>query len=169
MPCEAIGRKYQKQISRSVPGKHIRKHKNFGHHLERVAPHADPGTLTAIKEERHRKTIEERIDELYDLALAGSQLAIKKPKPDIRGLAACVAQGIAATALLCKPLVPGTKINIQNNITSDPFERMKIYEKYFADMENDTKRASSFDSNGSGKPILQAETDEKASGIPGQA
>ena len=102
MAGTAIGKKYKKQIARGKPQDYICKHRRLGHHLERVAPPADPGTMTAIKEERHRKTVEERIDELYALSLAGSKLAIKKGEPDIRGLAACIAQGIAATALMGK-------------------------------------------------------------------
>jgi len=84
LPGTVIGKKYKKQIARGKPQDYICKHRRLGHHLERVSPPADAGTMTAIKEERHRKTVDERIDELYNLSLAGSKIAIKKPEPDIR-------------------------------------------------------------------------------------
>jgi hypothetical protein len=104
MSFRAIGRKYAKQIARAKPYNYVADHANKGHAGKTPGgpTGADPGTVTAIKEERHRKTVEEKIEELYGLALAGCKLAIKKPEPDIRGLASCIAQGIAATALMGK-------------------------------------------------------------------
>ena len=59
-----------------------------------------PGTVSAVKEERHRKSVEDRIDELYKLSLAGCKMSLEQQRA--RDLAACIAQGIAATALMGK-------------------------------------------------------------------
>ena len=60
----------------------------------------DPQSMTGQKVERHRKSVEDRIDELYKLSLAGCKMAIDQQRA--RDLAACIAQGIAATALMGK-------------------------------------------------------------------
>lgn len=104
-PCAAVARKYVKHFSSfDTAKKHIIKHKKDGHIGKRppTEQSTGPGTLTAIKAERHRLSIEERIDELYKLALAGSKLALTKADPDLRGLAACIAQGVAVTELMGK-------------------------------------------------------------------
>lgn len=72
-------------------------------HVGKEPKPVNEGTTSAIKAERHRKSVDERIDELYQLALDGCELARKGEKPDIRGLASCIAQGIAATELMGKP------------------------------------------------------------------
>lgn len=75
-------------------------HKNMGHVGKEPKP-PNEGTVTAMKAERHRKSVDERIDELYKLSLAGCKIALDGK--DTRGLASCIAQGIAATELMGKP------------------------------------------------------------------
>ena len=60
----------------------------------------DPQSMTGQKVARHRKSVDERIDELYLLSLKGCKMAVDEQ--NVRGLAACIAQGIAATALMGK-------------------------------------------------------------------
>jgi hypothetical protein len=102
MSYRAIGRKYAKQINRAKPYNYVSAHAKCGNvGNEPGGPTgADPGTVTAIKEERHRKSVDERIDELYKLSLAGCKLALDEKRA--RDLASCIAQGIAATALMSK-------------------------------------------------------------------
>ena len=103
MSFSEIGRKYEKHINRARPDQFISKHMRFGHVGKepegRLPP--DPASMTGQKVERHRKSIDERIDELYQLALDGCKMAADDRKA--RDLAACIAQGIAATALMGKP------------------------------------------------------------------
>ena len=61
----------------------------------------DPQSMTGQKVERHRKSVDERIDELYKLSLAGCKMSLEQQRA--RDLAAWIAQGIAATALMGKP------------------------------------------------------------------
>jgi hypothetical protein len=101
----AVARKYVKHFSSlHTATRHIIKHKKEGHIGKRppTEQSTGPGTLTDIKAARHRQSIEERIDELYELSLAGSKLALTKANPDLRGLAACIAQGVAVTELMGK-------------------------------------------------------------------
>jgi hypothetical protein len=102
MSFRAIGRKYAKQINRAKPYNYVSAHARCGNVGKTPGgpSGADPGTVTAIKEERHRKSVDERIDELYKLSLAGCKLALDEKRA--RDLAACIAQGIAATALMGK-------------------------------------------------------------------
>ena len=85
---------------RADPGKYVRRHVDRGHVGKepggRLPP--DPQSMTGQKVARHRKSVDERIDELYQLALDGCKMAAKEKKA--RDLAACIAQGIAATALM---------------------------------------------------------------------
>jgi hypothetical protein len=53
-----------------------------------------------VGELKHIKSMQERIDEIYSLALEGCQIAIKSKPPDVKGLAACLAQSIAVSRLL---------------------------------------------------------------------
>lgn len=95
-----VARKYAAQINRSRADSAVSKHKNLGHIGKEPADKQRPvpGTVSAVKEERHRKSVEDRIDELYKLSLAGCKMAVDEQ--NVRGLAACIAQGIAATALM---------------------------------------------------------------------
>ena len=103
MKPSVVARKYAKQINRSRADSAVSRHKNLGHVGKEPADKQmpNPGTVSAIKEERHRKSVEDRIDELYKLSLAGCKMAVDEQ--NVRGLAACIAQGIAATALMGKP------------------------------------------------------------------
>ncbi len=102
----AIGRKWAKEIARSQPRHHVNKHRPHVGKEPKGREVLNPGVVAAKVEEKHRKTVDERIDEMYNLSLAGCSLAIKKPEPDLRGLATCIAQGIAATALMGKSSDP---------------------------------------------------------------
>lgn len=100
MSATAIARKYAKYIGRARPDHYVRHHKNMGHVGKEPKP-VNEGTVTAMKAEQHRKSVDERIDELYKLALDGCEMA--KNSKDTRGLASCIAQGIAATELMGRP------------------------------------------------------------------
>jgi hypothetical protein len=122
MSSRQIGIKYKKQIARSRPDAMVGKHKRFckiGQDPAWVKP-PNPGTVTAIKEERHRKTVEERIDLVFEMAMMGAKLSLYEDKADpvtkkakvredrdIRGLAACLAQANASTVLMGKSTDPG--------------------------------------------------------------
>lgn len=95
MTNKAIAAKYAKQISRSQAERKVSQHKkHIGKRPKQEAPPV-PGTLPAIKEERHRKSVEDRQDEIYQMAFD----LIKKAasKGDIRGAASCLAQATAIT------------------------------------------------------------------------
>ena len=60
----------------------------------------NPGTLTDIKQERHRLSVDERIDEMYDLAI--DMVKAAKKTGDYKTAAICLKEANSATALMGK-------------------------------------------------------------------
>ena len=71
----------------------------------------DPASMTAIKAERHRKSVDERIDEIYQMTVEAGRHCMYDDKGkllprdscDVHGFAKCMAEARAATALMGKP------------------------------------------------------------------
>lgn len=59
-----------------------------------------PGTLTGQKAERHRLSVDERIDEMYDLAI--DMVKAAKKTGDYKTAAICLKEANSATALMGK-------------------------------------------------------------------
>ena len=79
------------------------KHKRFGHVGKEPAdrPIPDPQSMTGQKVERHRKSVDERIDEIYQCGMAIFAAGFKGQ--DLHGAAKGLAEARAATALMGKP------------------------------------------------------------------
>lgn len=97
-----VARKYAAQINRSRADSAVSRHKNLGHIGKEPADKQmpNPGTVAAIKEEQHRRTVEERIDLVFEEALEMARLA--KAKEDYRTAATCLREATASTALMGK-------------------------------------------------------------------
>lgn len=123
-----IGRKYAKEIARAQPNKYIAKHRP---HAGRQPPINVPlpGTVAEEREARHRKTVEERQDQIYDTAFGLIKIAAKKG--DIRGAASCLAQATAITGQM--------KINSPDN--PNEIESDGYIEAVRATAKNDWKDA----------------------------
>jgi len=95
MPYAQIGRKYAKQISRADSHRYVSEHAK---HVGKLPAHRQPipGTVAEEREVRHRKTVEERQDQIYDTAFDLIKQAAEKG--DIRGAASCLAQAANVTA-----------------------------------------------------------------------
>jgi len=104
--------------------------------------------------------------EAIDYAL-GRKAKPTKGELNLAVFGQCIAPQVKIIEVLAKveekPITQTTNINL-----SDPFTRIKAYEKYFSDMENDTERKSPSDSNHTGKPILQAEANQETGSVPGE-
>jgi len=129
-------------------------------------PAPDTQIKAEVAELKHVKTALERNEAVYELAMLGARTALyykdeltKKwelrpsDKIDRKGLAACLAQVNAANAFLGKP-EPVSVQQITNINLTDTFTKIKTYEKYFADMENDTSRESTSDRDNLRKQVL---------------
>ena len=103
MKPHAVGQKYKKQLMRADPGKYVRRHVDRGHVGKepegRLPP--DPQSMTGQKVERHRKSVDERIDEIYKCGMAIFDLGFEGR--DLHGAAKGLAEARAATALMGKP------------------------------------------------------------------
>ena len=111
---------------RADPGKYVRRHVDRGH-VGKEPGNPAPGTLPAIKAERHRKSVDERIDAIFDEAMEMAKLA--KADRDYRTAASCLREATSATALMGKP-TEGTSqlqqtINIDFSKLSD--DELKTY------------------------------------------
>ena len=88
---------------RADPGKYVRRHVDRGHVGKepegRLPP--DPQSMTGQKVERHRKSVDERIDEIYKCGMAIFALGFEGR--DLHGAAKGLAEARAATALMGKP------------------------------------------------------------------
>ena len=97
---------------RADPGKYVRRHVDRGHVGKepegRLPP--DPASMTAIKAERHRKSVDERIDEIYQMTVEAGRHCmyddegklLPRGSCDVHGFAKCMAEARAATALMGK-------------------------------------------------------------------
>ena len=112
-------------------------------------------------------------EEVYNLSIRAAKIALgdeisenKEVKPDIKSFGSCLGPAAKVVEVLAK-MEDDSEINQVTNINlSDPFTQMQAYEKYFSEMENDTSREGTPDSNGTQKPILQAEADEETGSVP---
>ena len=144
MSCRQIGIKYAKHINRARPDIFVGKHKRFGHVGKepegRLPP--DPQSMTGQKVERHRKSVDERIDEIYKCGMAIFALGFEGR--DLHGAAKGLAEARAATALMGKP-TEGTSqlqqtINIDFSKLSD--DELKTYATLGRKLETGTNGVS---------------------------
>ena len=113
MKPHAVGQKYKKQLMRADPGKYVRRHVDRWHVGKepegRLPP--DPQSMTGQKVERHRKSVDERIDEIYQMTVEAGRHCmyddegklLPRGSCDVHGFAKCMAEARAATALMGKP------------------------------------------------------------------
>ena len=144
MKPHAVGQKYKKQLMRADPGKYVRRHVDRGHVGKepegRLPP--DPQSMTGQKVERHRKSVDERIDEIYQCGMA--IFAAGFQDKDLHGAAKGLAEARAATALMGKP-TEGTSqlqqtINIDFSKLSD--DELKTYATLGRKLETGTNGVS---------------------------
>lgn len=104
MPYAQIARKYAKQIDRYDAQRYVSEHaKHIGKRPANERP-PEPGTVGAMKEERHRQAVEDCIYDIYEKCKSLSEKAEKKAETsrDFQAAASCFDPGIRALALASK-------------------------------------------------------------------